>query len=300
MVELLVTITILAILSAMILFALASAAELGREAKTKSTIAKLNAIVMQKYESYRTRRLPISTAGKQPLPAAVARLDALRELMRMEMPDRWTDVYDGNSALPARPAVSNAYLRALKRYIGASPLPALSDPLYQHQGAECLYLLVTLGLDDSDVMEQFNSNEIGDADGDGFPEFLDGWGQPISFLRWAPGFPSPLQEGIPYKGNQHDPFDPLQVYKTANGDFPNGLYPPLTPLVYSAGPDKKLGIVAENDAPLTAPFHYGTTGPKNNPYEKGIGSSPKYFIGTPDPTTDTYIDNITNHDIETR
>ena len=29
---------------------------------------------------------------------------------------------------------------------------------------------------------------IGDTDDDGAPEFLDGWGRPIEFIRWPTGF----------------------------------------------------------------------------------------------------------------
>ena len=70
LVELLVTITIIAILAAMILFALAGALESAKRDKTLSTISKLNSLVMAKYESYRTRRVPVDVA-------AVARYDGL-------------------------------------------------------------------------------------------------------------------------------------------------------------------------------------------------------------------------------
>ena len=50
--------TILAILSSIVLFALAGVQESAREMKTRATINKLNALIMQKYESYRTRRVP--------------------------------------------------------------------------------------------------------------------------------------------------------------------------------------------------------------------------------------------------
>ena len=48
---------------------------------------------------------------------------------------------------------------------------------------------------DPEAREQFNESEIGDVDEDGCPEFIDGWGRPIMFLRWAPGFRSDLQMG---------------------------------------------------------------------------------------------------------
>ena len=39
-----------------------------------------------------------------------------------------------------------------------------------------------------EAMSQFGENEIKDLDGDHWPVFIDGWGNPIMFLRWAPGF----------------------------------------------------------------------------------------------------------------
>ncbi len=54
-----VTIGIMAILFALTALALSGAKESAQIAATKSLIARLNVLVMQKYESYRYRRLPI-------------------------------------------------------------------------------------------------------------------------------------------------------------------------------------------------------------------------------------------------
>ncbi len=59
LVELLVTITIIGILTGLALGAVHYARQAAAEAKTKATIAKLHAIVMQRYESYMTRRVPL-------------------------------------------------------------------------------------------------------------------------------------------------------------------------------------------------------------------------------------------------
>lgn len=82
-----------------------SAQETARESKTKSLISKLNSIIMPKYEAYRTRRVPMlvnppttsdsNYAAYMPTytyEASRARLDMLRDLMRLEMPDHWIDV----------------------------------------------------------------------------------------------------------------------------------------------------------------------------------------------------------------
>ena len=98
LVEMLVTITIIGMLAGMMYGALLMARDSAREAATKATIAKLNTIIMRRYESYMTRRVPLNLStdpgGARLTPAQIAqdRLYAMRDLMRMEMPDRIQDV----------------------------------------------------------------------------------------------------------------------------------------------------------------------------------------------------------------
>jgi hypothetical protein len=69
--------------------------DVARLAATKATVSKLNALVMQRYESYMTRRVPLDVSGMTPQEAAEIRLFAVRDLMRMEMPERWSDISNG-------------------------------------------------------------------------------------------------------------------------------------------------------------------------------------------------------------
>lgn len=221
LVELLITISVIALLASTLLFALYSAQETARTQKTKSLIAKLDSIIKAKHESYKTRRVPISlgadtftdrnsngvrdfgeplindwngdgswNASVDPQLAAKIRLDCLRDQMRMELPDRWSDILDdpvtpfGAAEKIARPSVSEGYRRRANA----------GTPTDQYQGAECLYLIVAAAEQgDGDAHGSIKSDQIGDIDGDGFPEFIDAWGRPIEFLRSAPGFPSDLQ-----------------------------------------------------------------------------------------------------------
>ncbi len=58
-----------------------------RVERTKTIIARLDQLVMEKYESYKTRAIPLRIpAGVSAEDAAKIRLFAIRELMRMEMP----------------------------------------------------------------------------------------------------------------------------------------------------------------------------------------------------------------------
>ena len=310
LIELLVTITIISILAGISLGAFRYARTAAAEMKTKATIAKLDAIVMQRYESYMTRRMPIDTNGLTPAQAARSRLEAIRDLIRMEMPERWSDVINGpldiynplskpNFKVP-EPAFK---LACYQRYLQST---ADNTLIKNNGGPECLYLIVSMG--NPEAMEQFGQNEIGDVDGDGFPEFIDGWGTPISFLRWAPGFnDSDVQPNISRSWNDapaiaqrqqattydHDPFDPQSV-DVEQAEDPNNLSSRkvptgwrLVPLIYSFGPDKKEGIYA------ASVYKY-----QGNPYEtiSGSGGIP-VGIGTPN-DTGQHVDNIHNHRIE--
>jgi hypothetical protein len=302
----------------MVLFALAGALESAKRDKTLSTISKLNSLVMAKYETYRTRRVPvneelvanywgyidITAANYRQLPnymrgVASVRVDVIHELMRMEMPDRYSDIQDdpvnkmkdaNNNVTPmTTPSATMAYRAALP-----------SAPNFHFEAAKCLYLLVSLGLNDPDVMSQFSEDEIARDSLDGMRYFVDGWGQPIFFVRWPAGFSSPLQpwnvDGIDALGNPisaankvypttHDPFDPLKTHLPLDSSDPfwnpnlsttSQVYPPLYPLILSGGPDRITDIYL-NGIPNGGgtEFQYSktkiTTLYPNNPY---------VFVGT--------------------
>ncbi len=270
LVELLVTITIIAMLAGVSLGALQVARQTARKAKTKALIVKLDHVIMQKYESYQTRRVPVSTrdiprnASDYTEQVARRRLNALRDLMRMELPERWNDITRAPITGIERPALVQMYLAKYDQ----------NEPTGEFGPAECLYMIVALGSPGD--MEHFHQSEIGDADGDGWPEFHDAWGRPIMFLRWAPGFnnESEIQTGDPLE--DHDPFDTRQLE--------SGAYR-LIPLIYSGGRDKKY------DLQITRDYHY-----EGNPYQNGDGT-PLDDPDNPDGGLDHH-DNIHNHFIE--
>lgn len=282
LIELLVTITIIAMLAAVGLGALHAARQTARESKTKALIAKLDQVVSQRYSSYVTRRVPISSRGLQPTQAAQIRLDALRDLMRMEMPERWNDIlcppiplrFDGGSAKPLRePTLYRRYNLQFTQAQSALIAQGLSEKealkrLATYGPAECLYMILSIG--GSEAMEHFRDSEIGDADEDGLPEFHDAWGRPIMFLRWAPGFTpiSDIQSGDATE--DHDPFDSRRVDRQAYR---------LMPLVYSAGRDHQY------DLAVTSDYVY-----RGDPYASGDGAP---FDEDGDGLG--HLDNIHNH-----
>jgi prepilin-type N-terminal cleavage/methylation domain-containing protein len=261
LVEMLVTVTIVAILAAMVFGAMTAAENTAKIAKTRATIVKLHRLIMARYESYKTRRIPIDmflradtnnpiNPAMTPAEMAQVRLDAIREIMRMELPERASDVVnrpDGNAVAPfTTPGWSKISSNTSGRKVPPTSVYQAYYSYWQqqesqgrtwrdttantHTSAECLYLIITMACPGG--REQFSESEIGDVDKDGWPEFIDGWGRPIYFFRWAPGFiraygaDSALQSGDATR--QHDPFDTQRMQANAYQ---------LIPLIYSAGPD---------------------------------------------------------------
>ncbi len=216
LVELLVTITIITMLAGLVLGGLRMARTAAREMKTKSTIAKLDEIIMRMYAGYEHRRVPIDTSGMDPNAAARERLDALRDTIQMEMPDSLSDLEltEGPRSGIARPALHRGYA-------------ALGNPT-DEASAVCLYRIVSMA--HPRELQHFSTNEIGTAGG--FPVFVDGWDNPIRFIRWPWRFEeSDIQGSVPDPAT--DSFDPRLT----------------RPLVYSAGADGQPGINASTGAP---------------------------------------------------
>ncbi|MCR9292222.1 MAG: type II secretion system GspH family protein [bacterium] len=112
LVELLVAIAILGTLAGLALFSLLGAQTDARVARTRGTIQKLNEIVLQRWEEYRYRpinvqlppgwKIPVAPANNpnatdtrlpySPRELARLKMIMLRDTMRMEMPDRISDL----------------------------------------------------------------------------------------------------------------------------------------------------------------------------------------------------------------
>ncbi len=231
LVELMLVITIITVLASSALFALYGATEDARERRTQAQIAKIHQLIMERWESYRTRKLPIQIPPAAPVGVrSQVRLFAIRDLMRMELPDRISDLTF--SPAPARIATGvdtfitvnirpPSLWRMYRRRAGLgrvnppppwpSQVPRVVDLVSSgqwtipHQGAECLYLIVgSMREGDDTALQFFKESEIGDVDGDGHPEILDAWGRPIEFLRWAPGFATLTGDDLQWGRAGHD------------------------------------------------------------------------------------------------
>jgi prepilin-type N-terminal cleavage/methylation domain-containing protein len=292
LIELLIAITIIAILAGLILGVASVAGETARHRKTEQMIARLHTLLMDHYETYKTRRVSVRqqiidgindpgnglSREQRAKAPAIARLYALRELILMEVPDRWSDILltevpenpasgvqggrveyallpffqDTTQASPisGRTGLTDVYLRRYAdiatRTNSLTGEPNTEEEITDYQGAECLYLVITLATGEGEARSLFGESTIGDTDGDGALEFLDGWDRPINFLRWAPGFDSQIQinanDYLPLPVNaawltaanaDHDPFD---VYRADPPAFR------LVPLIFSGGGDEIPGL----------------------------------------------------------
>jgi len=299
LVELLIVVTIISMMAAMTLGALSSVQEQGREYATKATIAKLNDIIMRRYESYMHRRVPVDLSGcTSSFAVAQDRLYAIRDLMRMEMPDRKEDIGVAASGPPVTLSNISTLPIVLPNSTKQVPAPSVT-PLYRnyikahYKGdtavaskaafpAALLYMIVSIG--NPEDMEQFTQSEIGDTDNDGLLEFLDGWGRPIYFLRWAPGYSAYSDIQVPHPSptpddpiGHHDPFDPRRTDSAAYQLFP---------LIYSSGAQSEPGLELKDG------FSFNTTGGNI------FGDSNFSDIGKP--KNGYGVGNITNHHIESR
>lgn len=299
LIELVVVLAIIAILSSLSLAGLAAVRQRAKADKTRSTIRKLHEIIVPQYESYIDRRVP---AGAGPA--------NIRWLMTLEMPDVLSNVPLNQAAVDVlastHPLAGTGVIRSYASY--RESLPTWTDDDYQ--SAECLFMIMTRSGYEPEAMEHFRSDEIGDVDGDGAFEFLDGWGAPIAFFRWAPGFVSdvsPLPSSIPAgirtnrafsslqladPTNRHDPFDPSVAEA--------GSYA-LIPLIFSAGPDGEYGLKTKGKGPGSGWIH----GAIPCGFDVDTSEAGLQLVGEPatwktsEASTD-HEDNITNQDLMSR
>lgn len=313
--ELLVVIMIIGVIAAALLVAVAGARESARTARTKAIITTIHEFVMQRWDDYESRPVPASNGP---------RLDAMRELVRMEMPERFSDIRRPPPDPLPSPYVPQAAHRVLRTPTALSRRYMrrfATEPTPEHEQAECLFLLLeSMEEGGETALDAFGSSEIGDVDEDGFPEILDAWGNPIYWLRWAPaypsppypspGAPSPLQYGPPRAAQDPryspDPLDYLKIHhllRDGPSNWSNDTFA-LFPLIYSAGADGEYGIETDDS---TSPSPSGSLPRPNGEGEYRL-TSPRPndpFDPDDDPATPPVIgmrisgegwdDNIDNH-----
>lgn len=311
LIELLVTISIIATLGAISITTARSAIETARRSQTETTIAKIDSVITAIYERYQYLRVEAANANASPELRAWSRVARIRDLLRCDMPCVPGELtYGWAGAGDMFTPLQESYLAAINgAYRGAAdPFVAWSgDGDLRIRNAELLYLVATNG--DPESRSSFSEREVADTDGNGLLEFVDGWGRPICWMRWAPGLessdrqpPIPADDG---EGNARfvyddelrdaDPFNPLGVSGNAmtEGASPTDNCPDkgwfLAPYVFSGGSEV-------NSEENTNEVWYGLIAPTdyaNDPYSLAFGD-PSIAAGAPDGSK-THKDNIDNH-----
>jgi len=320
LVEILVVMVILAIMTGIVATAVQGVNTTAKIARTRTILAIVDSVIQEQYESYKYRPFPVVTPDTAtalptgvlsleipPIEAARVQLNMLRDLQRMEMPERISDVRLRLTTPPPSPApafVINppAQITAVARRVlenasfeiyrddaitnrlqlvvdwfgvtgDADSVPqklatyferSVTGWTTQHESSECLYLILSTSfVGGGPAIELIPAVNVGDTDGDGMSEILDGWGRPMHFIRWPIGFVD--AEGS-VDTTVQDEFDPL---KTDFGFIVNESDSSLTdienpwsirPLVISAGPDGNFGIAFTpiDDAAAPVSFRYRT------------------------------------------
>ncbi len=245
-----------------------------------------------------------------------ARLDCLRDLMRMEMPDRMNDIVNPPASAPVTPFPHSLPSTVMNAYSGYMAAPVLYQqyyarynaatianpskwPNYDHEGAECLYMIVMASVaQQGDAREVFKSSDVGDTDEDGLPEFLDGWNRPIDFIRWAPGYLSVLQTPIRVTGTVNANGQTATLNVTGNygqrlsqtpGSYIGGAAILIDPTTQMMDTSKMGRITGYNYtlSPLSVTFSFEVPSmsmlpPTANPFG-GSSTSGEFVILQPDP-----------------
>jgi type II secretory pathway pseudopilin PulG len=273
LIELLVVTATILVLVTLTAAAVSGARSSQRKNQTRVTISKINDILMSQWRTYP------SQSGS---PAYVR-----RSRITADLPPNWKDVsYLVNHTDYKNPNPSSVEFpedtltRAQKTYIsryrnGPTPTPEFGDD-------ECLFLAIMYGgfagcLDCAGLRA---GKDFRDTDNDGWNEFVDAWGNPLSFILWPAGLQDPTGNNFFNVGSSND-----------------SLTFGMRPLVFSAGPNGLYGIEMGGTA--------GSPGIENlmlgvdcgNP--KPTSTSPYTTIGSQSSSSDA-ADNITNFDAEFR
>ena len=124
----------------------------------------------------------------------------------------------------------NGYIDELAESGLSAPPASLANHTHKTARSEMLYAILVEGLGplgSAFSRDDFTAKEVQDTDGDGLPEFVDAWGEPLQFYRWPIYYGGPQPNGnifgtsdsqrgsLQYNGfsqpREQDPLDPNQM-----------------------------------------------------------------------------------------
>ncbi len=201
-------ISIITILSTLAIAVLRGAEDDARAARTATVVGNIRSVIQRRMEAYETRTIPFRFADINVV--AMPEMQEIRkrlmaEWFRAEMPTRFSDLEQFPSSQSLGNADPNVVAMAQRMlYRPPAMVSRLRNALFfmgpdttggathtndvTFQDAECLYAILYNSWDGGRRGTHFLSpTEIGDKDGDGLLEVLDGWGDPLVFLVFAKG-----------------------------------------------------------------------------------------------------------------
>ena len=197
LIEVLVVITIIALLITILGVTVTTSIRKAREAATTALLVKIDALLGDRIKGFEratksrdfqmivnNTKLSVEAAGVYGVSpkfiAARARKDFYRQLFPQRFEDLAPQDTNGNGVNDALEAVPGVNLTVLMTQIG----PTSRHPT---ESSELLYFALTrmqsFGVPPVSESE-FGDTEVRDTDGDGLMEFVDGWEQPLRFYRW--------------------------------------------------------------------------------------------------------------------
>jgi len=140
--------------------------------------------------------------------------------------------------------------------------------------------------------DEFTDKEVQDTDGDGLPEFVDAWGQPLQFFRWPIFYHSDLQRGqtivpdpaapqtwdlVPpyqtvYQEREQDPLDVNRQLMAPAWWSQNGVGGQIAAnnmSPFAPGPGAGSPVFASNGVSAFGSFFHLLTEPLSNPQTSG-------------------------------
>ncbi len=265
LIEILVVIGLIAFLTAAIVAVIPRVANASKVAATKATIKKVDEMLNDRINGFRRFIQKQDQQAGSGTPAyvlqaqsasgttiltpgtslAAAKVIAIKTLFRMYFAQTYSEL---------DPTTQNA-----------NPRGATHQPITD--SAECLYLIIAKGpLFDTEPPSaaDLKAIETADTDGDGIPEIVDGWGQPLRFYRWPtrlvrpsvstpPTTPGPIDEIVQPSGSPTPPmvlFSPTPLQLAMLGAMPRASLQP-----WQKGGTYGLGsqVVVPNLTPASPP-----------------------------------------------